>query len=267
MIRAAAPGAGAPIRTGLVAALLLAVSACQQSAMPGGNAMASADGAAASVPGAAPTPSPAEAIFCPEIQRRVSREDCDDLTSTAAMAEEGTAAFNVPPMTRGQSTTLQLAIGYAAPDGAVTGPAAPAGVVESQPGGTEEYSPVVGAHMRAELIGQAFRIEPLSPASQDLNPGSVTTWEWRVTPLKATDYGLTIKTAVEGIAADGNRYPLRSTVRNQPVEVSVTWAQRLGDTLDEAPTWLTRLTAVVTALAALAAAVWGLRRALKGRKA
>lgn len=263
----AALRAGVPIRTGLAAALLLGAAACQQSPMSGENTMAPAgDGMA--VPGAtASPPSPSETIFCPEIQRRVSRADCDDLTSTAALAEQGTAAFNVPPMVRGEATTLQLAIGYAVEAPATTGPTAVAEVVESQPGGTQEYSPVVGAHMRAELIGQAFRIEPLSPASQDLNPGGVTTWEWRVTPLKAASYGLTIKTAVEGIAADGTRYPLRSTVRNQPVEVTVTWSQQLGDALDATPGWLTRLTAVLTGLAALAAAAWALRRALKGKKA
>ena len=252
---------------------------------------------------------PAAMIFCAEVQRRTSRTDCDDLTATAQAASRGTAAFNVPPMTRGRATPIQLVISLdppmtweepvpaaegkadneaAAPGDAITNesdgkdagnaatpppapsrsPASdnPAEVVEAMPGPTEHYSPLVGRHMRAEMIGQGFEIKARSPASQDLNPGGTTSWDWEVTPLKASSYVLTIKTVVEGETADGKRFPLRSTVENREVVVATRWYQRLWDGLAGAPEWIAAVTAVLSALALLAGAWWKFWRAARGEK-
>lgn len=61
-------------------------------------------------------PTATDLIFCPEVQRRLPKEDCDDLTTVAAAARQGVAAFNVPPMERGKAATLQLAISFAPPE-------------------------------------------------------------------------------------------------------------------------------------------------------
>lgn len=249
-----------------------------------------------------------EMIFCREINRRTTRQDCDDLTETASQAERGTAAFNVPPMTRGKATMIVLAISLDPPpaadagmdDGAmvenvsdnasaaenVSAPAetpttialrpsptrsqhkgpAPSEVVEELPGETEQYSPLVGRDMRAQLVGQGFKIDPEGPVSQVLSPGSTTTWEWQVTPLRGSNYVLAVKTAVEGVMANGDRVVLRSTVETRTVEVKVTWYDRLRDGLTEAPDWIKLVTGVLLALAALFAAWWKFVRSAKGEK-
>ncbi|NIJ18901.1 hypothetical protein FHS95_000570 [Sphingomonas naasensis] len=254
-----------------------------------------------------------EMIFCREINRRTTRQDCDDLTDTASQAARGTAAFNVPPMTRGKSTMIVLAISLEPPpvaedaaggaagnfaDTAVTPEnasaaenasapvetpttaamptprpphpgfkgAAPADVVKGLPGETEQYSPLVGRDMRAELIGQGFKIEPRSEASQVLSPGSTTSWEWEVTPLRGSNYVLAVKTAVEGVMANGTRVVLRSTVETRAVNVKVAWYDRVRDGLTEAPDWIKLVTGVLIALAALFAAWWKLVRSAKGEK-
>lgn len=252
-----------------------------------------------------------EMIFCREINRRTTREDCEDLTATAAEAKKGTAAFNVPPMTRGKATMIELAISLEpppmedpgsggepavknasdnatvpenasatletptpspapAPSPSATRPIskgpAPAEVVDALPGETEQYSPLVGRDMRAELIGQGFKIEPKSPASQVLRPGSTTSWEWEVTPLRGTNYALAVKTAVEGVMANGERVVLGSTVETRTVDVKVAWYDRVRDGLTEAPTWIKLVTGILLALAALFAAWWKLVRSAKGEK-
>lgn len=250
-----------------------------------------------------------EMIFCREINRRTTRQDCDDLTETASQAKNGTAAFNVPAMTRGKSTMIVLAISLdpppmedpgsggepavenasdnaSAPENAsatletptpspVPSPSAarpnfkgpaPAQVVDPLPGKTEQYSPLVGRDMRAELIGQGFKIEPRSPASQVLRPGSTTSWEWEVTPLRGSDYSLAMKTAVEGVMANGERVVLGSTVETRTVDVKVRWYDRVRDGLTEAPTWIKLVTGVLLALAALFTAWWTLVRSAKGEK-
>lgn len=254
-----------------------------------------------------------EMIFCREINRRTTRQDCDDLTETASQAKNGTAAFNVPAMTRGKSTMIVLAISLDPPpmkdpgsggepavenasdnaldnasvqeNASITletptpspvpspsaarpnfkGPA-PAQVVDDLPGETEQYSPLVGRDMRAELIGQGFKIEPRSPASQVLRPGSTTSWEWEVTPLRGSDYSLAVKTAVEGVMANGERVVLGSTVETRTVDVKVRWYDRVRDGLTEAPTWIKLVTGVLLALAALLTAWWTLVRSAKGEK-
>ena len=70
----------------------------------------------AAVPGEAASKPATDLIFCAEVQRRLSQQDCDDLTTVAAAARDGVAAFNVPPMERGTATTLQLAILFAPPE-------------------------------------------------------------------------------------------------------------------------------------------------------
>lgn len=249
-----------------------------------------------------------EMIFCKEVQQRTTVSDCDDLTLTAKASEEGTAAFNVPPMVRGTETILQLAISFRRPpeeadpatykNGTDAGPSEnaassmgtgneaptplpspsprptrkprpepnPADVVKNLPGAgpPETYYPVVGRHMRATLVGQGFKIEAVDDPSQDLSPGSVTTWTWKVTPLRSSVYTLTIKTVVEGEMANGKRVPLGSTSENKSVQVTVRWYHRLWDGLTEAPAWIKLLTGLLVALGALAGAWWKFFRAVKG---
>lgn len=246
----------------------------------------------------------AETVYCPEVEQRIPRANCEDLTETATRTREGVAAFNAPPMERGKTTRIQLAIGnapkpvptpeamapdnmtaenaseMAEPDNATAtapppsptptperGPASltPEETVENQPGETQSYRPIVGRHMRAELTGTGFKIEPRSPLSQTLAPDSVITWEWDVTPQKSATYALTIKTAVEGVTGDNKRYPLRSTVRNKAVEVTIPWYYQALDFIDAAPLWLKSIATLLGSLAAVATAWWVLRRAVAGK--
>jgi len=264
------------------------------------------------------------AEFCAEVGRRVSVEDCEDLSRLADEAARGTAAFNAPnPMQRGDVHTLQLAISTQPPpppvveasappepadqvasrevevvpstgqqsranagqdsgqvcrtttgeDGAqrtfcrqVDGsyaPAAPEDVVDPLQGETETFTPLVGRFMRAELSGNGFEITPLSEASQEVLPDSVTTWSWRVEAREGGQRALTLRTVVEGCTGDGQCYPLRSTSQNYDVTVQVGPIGQVQDFLMAAPTWLRLLAGVLTALAVLVGAWFGLRNAFK----
>jgi hypothetical protein len=314
------------IRFVLAAALALTLSACGQDQI-------STDEEA---PAAEEQPSPGATVdpnaqFCAEVGRRVSVEDCEDLTRLADEAARGTAAFNAPnPMRRGDVHTLQLAISTEPP-----APPAPADVVEGSPpdderseaareiedadwaavqeqgtseayggylaeypagehaaearaelrrrnaapppppaatpedvvdplqGETETFTPLVGRFMRAELTGNGFEITPVTEASQEVLPDSVTTWTWRVEAREGGQRALTLRTVVEGCTADGQCYPLRSTSQNYDVTVQVGPIGQVQDFLMAAPTWLRLLAGVLTALAVLVGAWFGLRNAFR----
>lgn len=142
----------------------------------------------------------------------------------------------------------------------------PAETVDPLQGETVEFTPLVGRFMRAELVGNGFEITPLSPPSQEVLPDSVTTWNWRVVAREGGRRSLTLRTVVEGCTAAGQCYPLRSTSRNYDVTVTVGLIGQARDLLTEAPTWLRLLAGVLTALAVLVGAWFGLRSAFrKGR--
>jgi hypothetical protein len=142
----------------------------------------------------------------------------------------------------------------------------PSQTVDPLQGETVEFTPLVGRFMRAELVGNGFEITPLTPASQEVLPDSVTTWSWRVVAQEGGRRSLTLRTVVEGCTAEGQCYPLRSTSRNYDVTVTVGIIGKARDLLTEAPTWLRLLAGVLTALAVLVGAWFGLRSAFrKGR--
>ncbi len=266
------------------ATLTLALAACGQT-----TSVSEEPGAVAE----APADTSATGTFCEEVGRRVTAEQCEDFTRLADRAAVGVAAFNAPdPMRRGDTHTLQLAISDApapedveAPatepatsetpttetptDVVATGeepapaPPTPTDVVDPLQGNTVEYAPLVGRFMRAELTGEGFDITPLSPPSQEVLPDSVTTWSWRVVATSSGQRALTLTTIVEGCDAQGQCYPLRSTTHNHEVEVTVGVLGRAQDFLEAAPIWMRLVAGVLTALAVLIGAWFGLRNAFR----
>jgi len=250
-------------------------------------------------------PAPAGSlIFCPEVQVRLTQQDCDDLTGVADKARNGVAAFNAPnSMIRGKPVTLQLAVGLApeaqagpaeavatdngsndemAEEGGgnvaeanrprphpaihhLAKPQTPEDVVGQLPGKVVSYSPIVGRFMSATLTGDGFTIVPKSPESQEVYRDSQTVWEWQVTAVEPGSHALTLKTVVEGVTANGQHYALRSTVRNQTVTIERTLWQKIWDAIDAMPALLKAITAVVVALTALVTAIMALRKAF-GKK-
>lgn len=145
-------------------------------------------------------------------------------------------------------------------------PPTPEDVVDPLQGETEAFTPLVGRFMRVELTGNGFDITPLSNASQEVMRESVTTWSWRVQANEGGQRALTLRTVVEGCTAEGQCYPLRSTSQNYDVTVEVGTMGRVQDFLTAAPIWLRLLAGVLTALAVLIGAWFGLRNAFrKGR--
>jgi hypothetical protein len=242
--------------------------------------------------------------ICAEVGRRVSAADCEIYERLAESAERGVAAFNAPdPMRRGETHMLQLAVSFAPPDppaptpgattttpsptdtGSSTGadqgggpnreitdppapppapPATPGETVEDLPGQTVEFEPLVGRFMRAELTGVGFQITPRSPASQEVTPDSVTTWNWEVVAQQGGLRSLTLTTVVEGCTGDGSEcVPLRSTTHNYTVNVEVGPIDQVRDFIGGIPGWLQAIAAVLTALAGLIAAWFGVRTAIK----
>jgi hypothetical protein len=278
------------------AALLLA--ACGQAEM------SSEPAPADEAPSASATTTDDEGDFCDEVGRRVSAADCEVYRQLAQSAERGAAAFNAPdPMRRGETHMLQLAVSFAPPEppaptpGATTTepsptdtstgsgsgdgddrlareqtdppappapPATPGETVEDLPGQTVEFEPLVGRFMRAELSGVGFEITPRSPASQEVTPDSVTTWNWEVVAQQGGARSLTLTTVVEGCTGDGSEcVPLRSTTQNYTVNVEVGPIDQVRDFIGGIPGWLQAIAAVLTALAGLIAAWFGLRNAVK----
>lgn len=288
----------------VAAAALLALAACGQASAPSGepepSAVEEAPAAAPSEQAADPAVAPSE--FCAEVGRRVSAQDCADFAALAEDAQAGSAAFNAPdPMERGDVHTLQLAISYALSEAQIRAreeaarleaerpadalrsddaqpapaptrssgapaPLTPNETVDPLQGETVEFTPLVGRFMRAELVGNGFEITPLTAASQEVLPDSVTTWSWRVVATEGGRRSLTLRTVVEGCTAEGQCYPLRSTSQNYDVTVTVGLVGQVQDALTAAPNWLRLVAGVLTALAVLVGAWFGLRNAFrKGR--
>jgi len=182
----------------------------------------------------------------------------------AAQAEQEAAVLTTEDSTEAEPGTRPTPppISAAAP----APPLTPSETVDPLQGETVEFTPLVGRFMRAELVGNGFDIEPLSPASQEVLQDSVTTWNWRVVAREGGRRALTLRTVVEGCTAEGQCYPLRSTSQNYDVNVTVGIVGQVQDALTAAPTWLRLVAGVLTALAVLIGAWFGLRNAFrKGR--
>jgi hypothetical protein len=107
------------IRTLALSALaVLALCSCGKSDLSTVAENMSATEAAADAP--APTTAPPSGLVpCPEVGRRLTQQDCDDLTGVAKNARAGVAAFNAPgTMVRGKPVVLALAVGLAQQDSA-----------------------------------------------------------------------------------------------------------------------------------------------------
>ncbi|MFT3727822.1 MAG: hypothetical protein QM759_08370 [Terricaulis sp.] len=252
-----------------------------------------------SAPDAAPPPSattqtpdaqepPPNAIFCAEVARRVTPEQCDTYQKLAQSAMRGMAAFNAPnPMQRGEARTLQLAIAAPPPppptstpeptrseeqldrpslSGATNAgaPQTPSDVVNQLPGQTVEFKPLVGRFMRAELAGAGFEITKQSPEQQEVTNDSVTTWTWQVVARQGGDRSLTLTTVVVGCTEGGGEcVPLRSTTQNYTVRVAVAPLDQAKDFLLGLPGWIKILSGVIAALAGLLTAIAALRGATR----
>ena len=258
----------ARFRQALMAVLVLA--ACGQVAQQSAPAESESAAPAASAQAE-------ETVFCPEIARRWSAQECEDFTNLARSAEAGAAAFNAPdPMERGETHTLQLAVSYAPPERADPAPPpaadphalTPGETVDPLPGATVEFTPLVGRFMRAELTGAGFDIEPVGPASREVLPDSVTTWSWQVTARQRGTQALTLTTVVEGCPANGGAcIPLRSTTQNYTVNVAVSPIGEVRDVLAGMPDWIKLASAIVAAFAGLVTGFFSLRSAFaKGRR-
>ncbi|HYD87710.1 MAG TPA: hypothetical protein VEA80_09560 [Vitreimonas sp.] len=183
----------------------------------------------------------------------------------AAQAEEETVALNTVDSTEtvdGREAPPPISASAPAPSPPLT----PSETVDPLQGETVEFAPLVGRFMRAELVGNGFEITPLTEASQEVLQDSVTTWSWRVVATEGGRRSLTLRTVVEGCTAEGQCYPLRSTSQNYDVNVTVGLVGQAQDLLTAAPTWLRLVAGVLTALAVLVGAWFGLRNAFrKGR--
>lgn len=286
-------------RVGVVVAVLLALTACGPK--PAEESAPYTEAASGD---------PSALMFCEEVGRRLTVQECNDLGAASDAAKEGSAAFNVPsPMQRDKPETLRLAISLqprpvlteteptasaapnptssAVPESTVaevaepepdpaapikpasatrpTSPERPADVVDPAYGDTREYSPVVGRFMAAELTGDGFKIEPVTPRSQEVLKDSVTVWEWRVTAIAGGKRQLLLKTVVEAQMANGERLPLRSTTHSEDVDVTVGIWGLVQDTLTTAPLWIKLLTGAIAALAGLIGAIVGLKKAFGGK--
>ena len=235
--------------------------------------------------------------------RRTTAEDCSLAEETDQSVSSGLAAFNWPrEMRRGKPVLLRLAVGEAPPpepppvaaaappaadagsaalpaDAAAGGDAVPPppppppppepadveGAVRDMEGETVKYTPLVGRYMSARLSGDGFDVVAQSPEHQEVLRDSVTHWDWLVTPKTGGTHTLTVTTQVEFRDSDGKFIPLRYAPETRKVEVKVPWWAFLMDVLLAMPAWGKALAGALGALAMVATAWWGLRRAVSGK--
>ena len=112
---------------------LLLLSACGSGDRDVAENVAADTAAAPDLNETAPAPS-AELMPCPEVGRRLTQQDCADLTGVANDARAGVAAFNAPEtMVRDKPVMLELAVGLPQPESARPAPDAIAPVNETAP--------------------------------------------------------------------------------------------------------------------------------------
>jgi hypothetical protein len=218
-------------------------------------------------PASAPTAAMLERtslVYCAEVSRRVTAEDCAHFRDLAAHVRSGEGAFNAPdPMRRGETVTMQLVVANRMTG--APGPT-PVDIVHDLPGTTTPITVKLGDEMAAELSGDAFEIKAMSPRIQPLPRDSVVSWEWQATARSAGKHVLTLKTMVTGETVDGTQVTLSSSVVKRSITVQVGFLGRLQDVLSGLPAWLKGLTAAVAALTGLVAAVWQLWAALRRKR-
>ena len=91
--------------------LLLLLSGCGENANK--SAVDASDNVSAGTNDTAPAPVASTGLVpCPEVGRRLTQQDCEDLTGVANNARSGVAAFNAPDvMVRDKPVMLELAVG------------------------------------------------------------------------------------------------------------------------------------------------------------
>lgn len=104
----------------IVAALVLAIGACGGNEAAFENAADTIENigrdARASAENTIERPV-TETVFCPVVDRRLPKKDCDDLAAIESQVKEGTGAFNVPdPMTLGEAATIVLVVDRRTPE-------------------------------------------------------------------------------------------------------------------------------------------------------
>lgn len=167
----------------------------------------------------------AETIFCPILQDRAIRSDCDYFDQIWANLRTGTGAFDAPEeMTRGETRTVSFAV-------ARNQSTSPAEVLGSAP--DEQFKLKVARRMAALLQGEGFAIEPRAIQYQDLFIGDGARWEWQVTALKARRHRLSLSAYVVVASPDGKQKENLLKTVTRDISVTVTWAQRYQDVVDD----------------------------------
>jgi hypothetical protein len=216
-------------------------------------------------PAPAPTPGATTTEPSPtDTSTGVTREEVAELEAQLREAQRTSSTAEAERLARELEVARAREITNPPPAPPPAPPATPGDTVEDLPGQTVEFEPLVGRFMRAELTGVGFQITPRSPASQEVTPDSVTTWNWEVVAQQGGARSLTLTTVVEGCTGDGSEcVPLRSTTQNYTVNVEVGPIDQVRDFIAGIPGWLQAIAAVLTALAGLIAAWFGVRSAIK----
>jgi hypothetical protein len=188
-------------------------------------------------------------------------EDMNAVENSSDNIDNGVEVANsIEESTKATSAHKSFKRSKPRPEGAPT----PKQIVDPMEGRTEDFKPLVGRQMRADLEGDGFTIKALTEASQEIPEGEQRIWRWEVTPLQAGKRWLVLRTAVEG-EVGGKRYQISGTPTTREVEVDVSWGDRIADLFDAAVDWLKRTKVLLLAIAGLIGAAWAVRRAWRGK--
>jgi hypothetical protein len=221
------------------------------------------------MPDDAPTPkdiaiakAAAEIVYCSRSKQHVTRAECERVTEIWDNLENGKGAIEAPSeMVRDEASTVSFAVA-----GESSGTTVAEVLGSETLNGTVE-AVKIGGVMAAELTGRGFKVEPTGRVRKEVGPAGSMLWEWEVTPLKDHGPGLRLQAFVVVPGPNGTEQEIFLRTYKKDVSVKVTRSQRVADWMDDSAAWFTRgnnwlkaLAGLLTALAAVWAALKAFRR-------
>lgn len=120
----------------------------------------------------------------------------------------------------------------------------------------------IAERMQASLTGAGFEVSPRGPQTQLVSQSEPTEWRWNVTPKQTGALQLQLDVYALLIPKDGTPLPRKIRTFSRPINVKVTFSQRIAGFVSGNWQWLW-----ATFLVPLAGWFWAHRRRRKKRRA
>ena len=201
---------------------------------------------------------PKQVIYCDILRDRATVAECDyyqEIMDKLQTGEGGVRILPPGPVRRGDTATLRFGITADPKNVPVTV------VLSGKP--SQIVTLKIGRRMAMQLRGDGFKIDHTEIRTLDLFVGKQAFWEWQITPVRASRYDLLLSAYVIVPAADGTGKPTLLNTTDVPVEVQVTWSDRVNDVLMDSTAWFQRGTNWLKGLTLFVLAIGGLFTAVR----